>query len=874
MRSTFLLLLFVLTIGLNTSSFLQSAETVRVDTSSGAPRLLVDGQPVRARMFFGLPGTKPVPVAESATQVSFEFSPTEEELHAATMHFRFGQVPGTVNLDDLSVMDLTTGEELIEHGDFEAGDSSFTDRWETFPPGERNTVGQVRVQSGCGRDGSAGLQVQLQAPASGAWPDFHVYHQPRLALHQGHRYRVTFWAEAHPARDLTIAFYRPGDPYVYLGGRSNGYESQIELAGKAGAAFVSFPVYLPWPRPGEPVDWSIVDQQCQAVLQANPQALLLPRISCNAPGWWREAHPDDDMLWDSGPRWGYPVVASPAYRRDSAARVSALVTHLEETFGKHMAGYHPCGQNTDEWFYQETWSGPLNGYADGDRQAWRNWLQTRYQDDPALRQAWHDPQVTRATADVPTPAERRAAPAGILRDPIAERKVIDFTEFQQRAMADCVCELARAVRQASQGRKLVVFFYGYLFEFGAVANGPGTSGHYALRRVLDCPDIDVLCSPISYFDRGAGQSAPAMTAAESVALAGKMWLFEDDARTYLSAKDSGYDRVETLEETKSELLRNTGQCAVRNFATWWMDLGAGGWFDDPQLWAEMQRLDALDRPLLTTPRPFRPEVAAVIDEQSMLHVAAGGSTVTLPGVYQVRRPLGRMGAPYGQYLQDDVLAGKVQAKLYVLLTPWCLTADQRQQMTAATRGATHIWCYAPGYVEPTGNSLAAMHELTGFALAKISGTQAMATPTELGKQLGLTQPFGVPAAFAPLFAASDAKATETLATYPDGSAAIALRDTADGPSLFVGVPGLSSELLRLAARKAGVHLYTSTDCNVYANGPYVVLHTAENGPLEFDSGVTGPVRDLFTQEVLGQGPRISLPIRQGETRVLDVGSAP
>ena len=134
--------------------------------------------------------------------------------------------------------------------------------------------------------------------------------------------------------------------------------------------------------PDEPVDWSIVDQQCQAVLQANPQALLLPRISCNAPAWWREAHPEDDMLWDSGPRWGYPVVASPAYRRDAAARVFALVAHLEDKFGPRMAGYHPCGQNTDEWFYQETWSGPLNGYADGDRQAWRNWLQTRYQDDP------------------------------------------------------------------------------------------------------------------------------------------------------------------------------------------------------------------------------------------------------------------------------------------------------------------------------------------------------------------------------------------------------------------------------------------------------------------------------------------------------------
>ena len=374
-------------------------------------------------------------------------------------------------------------------------------------------------------------------------------------------------------------------------------------------------------------------------------------------------------------------------------------------------------------------------------------------------------------------------------------------------MADCVCHLAHAVREATHGRKLVVFFFGYVFEFGAIANGPGTSGHYALRRVLDSPDIDVLCSPISYFDRGPGQSAPAMTAAESVALAGKMWLYEDDTRTFLSAKDSGFDHVDTLVETKGELLRNTGQCAVRNFATWWMDLGAAGWFDDPRLWAEMTRLNALDAPLLTQPRPFRPEVAVAIDPQSMMRVAAGGSAVTLPGVYQVRRPLGRMGTPYGQYLQDDVIAGKVPAKMYVFLTAWCLAPADRERLLAATRGSTRVWCYAPGYQEPNGTSLEGMRALTGFQLAKITPVKAQAKPTAVGQKLGLHESFGVDAPISPLFAAVDATADETLATYPDGSAAIALRRTAEGRSLFVGVPGLTSELLRLAARRerASVH---------------------------------------------------------------------
>jgi len=54
-----------------------------------------------------------------------------------------------------------------------------------------------------------------------------------------------------------------------------------------------------------------------------------------------------------------------------------------------------------------------------------------------------------------------------------------------------------------------------------------------------------------------------MTAAESIALAGKMWLYEDDTRTWLANDPIAH--VDTIEATKYELLRNTAQCALRNF---------------------------------------------------------------------------------------------------------------------------------------------------------------------------------------------------------------------------------------------------------------------------------------------------------------------
>jgi hypothetical protein len=301
-----------------------------------------------------------------------------------------------------------------------------------------------------------------------------------------------------------------------------------------------------------------------------------------------------------------------------------------------------------------------------------------------------------------------------------------------------------------------------------------------------------------------------------------------------------------------------------------MDLGATGWFEDRRMWDQMARLKALDDPLLKAPSPFQPEVAAVVDEQSMIRVAFGGDLVTRPGVYEVRRPLGRMGTPYGQYLLDDLTAGRVDAKMFVFLNAWCLSSEQRRQILDATRGKVRVWCYAPGYQEPDGVDIDAMRELTGFKLARVSPGKAWAEPTESGRELGLTVGFGVQKAVVPVFAAADATAGETLATYPDGSTAVALRQTSDGWSLFTGPPGLTPKLLRVAARKASVHLFTDTDCNVYANGSYVVLHASQDGPVQVDTGRRGLIVDLLSGEQLGQGPKITLPMEFGETRVLVV----
>ncbi len=166
-----------------------------------------------------------------------------------------------------------------------------------------------------------------------------------------------------------------------------------------------------------------------------------------------------------------------------------------------------------------------------------------------------------------------------------------------------------------------------------------------------------------------------------------------------------------------------------------------------------------------------------------------------------------------------------------------------------------------------------MKQLTGFNLQPLSKVKGWATPTAVGKKAGLKQPFGVQQAPVPLFAAKDVPAENVLATYPDGSAAITLRKSEDGrgASLFVGTPGLTSELLRFTARLAGVHLFTETDCNIYGNGPFMALHASGDGPVTLDTGcIISGHRTCSPVKHSAKAPISTLPLLLGETRVLKI----
>jgi hypothetical protein len=564
------------------------------------------------------------------------------------------------------------------------------------------------------------------------------------------------------------------------------------------------------------------------------------------------------MVYDGDKVANHSCVSDRAYRADVCTHLEKISRHLLKTFPDRFAGIHPCGQNTGEWFYLNSWALPLSGYDQATRAAFRQWLKSQ-----------GDPQAN--AAEPPTADERRAHPNGLLRDPAREKRLLDFARFQQQEMADHVAAMAAACRRGTDGRKLVVFFYGYLFEFAPLPNGAPTSGHYALSSLLKGRDIDVLCSPISYTDREWIGTAPSMTAAESVTRAGILWLNEDDSRTFLDPRKEEHVQeggLVNLEQTRQVMRRNTAQAAIRGFGTWWMDLPAQGWFNDARIWDEMALLRPLDTAMLQRRGPFAPEIAAIVDEESMCHLPGGSAVLASDLIYDARAALGRCGAPYGQYLLDDVLVGRVRAKLRVFLSAWALTPGKRSALARQrTPGAVRAWCYAPGYLYPDRANVAGIKEVTNFEAKAVNVATAEATPTEAGKKFGLVAPWGPKHAIWPLFSVA-ASADETLATYSDGTPAVAIRRSEKGIDVFVGVPQLTPELIRALANLAGVHLFTEGKATVWAAEGYISLQAHETGRLVLNTGPQGKAVDALDGKALGDGPEVTLTLNKGEVRVI------
>ncbi len=647
---------------------------------------------------------------------------------------------------------------------------------------------------------------------------------------------------------------------------------EIADAAKRGVNIITFTIGFPWSRDGEKVDYSSeVDRWIDLVLAVNPDAMLIPRIQTTyVPFWWQKANPDEMGLLSNGQSSKHASIHSRKWRSDVSKGLKDLVAHIERKYGSHVLGYHPSGQNTGEWFSENLHSGILSSLESGATTAFRDFLKEKYKTDDALSKAWGRENLHISEANPPSKEERLKKSPDSLRAFPSERNVADFLEFRNMEMALSLLTTTSAIKESAPN-KLVLVFYGYHMELNC-GSGLQESGHLGLGKVMNSKSVDILCSPVTYFERYGGGSGSFMSPLDSAPLHGKMRLMEDDLRTHLSPDDSyevkanRHRKAKDMAETEGILARNMGSYIAHGTGVWWMDLWGEGWYRGDELWTFLGKLrdahfDAMSQ------ASTKPEIAVFLDERShyILNAFPEAQRTLL---YKFRDDIARCGAPVAFYLLDDLLDGRVApAKLNLLPDSYSMDQERLEKFTkvSSKSSSSFIFFWAPGVEK---NGLVDYQNIASFCGIKVN---ALESGKGGGKIIFSDSSQNYDAghgSLGPSFAVDDKNAV-ALASYADNSG-IALASLKNGNARFIysGIMKLPPDFLRKVAEDSGVHIYNRQNDVISAGHGYISLHATEDGERKIFLPVRRALKNVLNDTVYPAAKEFSFHMKKGDTILL------
>ncbi len=614
--------------------------------------------------------------------------------------------------------------------------------------------------------------------------------------------------------------------------------TEIRDAAKAGIHLHSTLIELPCPLTETSNALDIFDERVRLILEADPDGYVMPRLLFAPARGWRREYPTDISLYADGST-GDPALTSERFWAEAERSLNSLAAHVREhSWGKRIFGYH---LERGEWFQ------PADlGYdrSIANRDAFRDWLRDKYKDNlVSLRAAWFNAEVQFHTAEIPA-ASIKPDPGRAFYAPRKERAIMDFHEFTSETTALRLTKLAKVLKKATDYNVLVSVCYGYTLEFGH-----GFSGHLALGKLLDSPHIDLICGPPSYRDRKPGGAASLPSPTGSIQLHGKLWLSEDDTKTYLAPdraeEDAFNPRMPDPASTEQAHLRSMGKAFVRSTGIGLMDLWGEGWLDDLAIWKRFGEFSAdfgSTRALQQNRGGIEtPDVVVLVDERSLLHVQRGEPFFRRL-TNGLRDTLQRAGIRYEIYLQSDLTHPNfpTDARLYLFATPYRLPIDQRKAISDKLHGGnrTLVWLYAPGTCERRPSFDYGVEEGTGGIIGitlrpqewnSEVGSRVVAPNHPIFNKLR-GRDIGIRERFNPSFYVDDPDAV-ILAEYGgSGLGSVGVRDHGTWRSVFVGEPALSPDLLRGLCRFANVHRWTQYGDDIVEIGSgWVLVHAVRDG---------------------------------------------
>ena len=421
---------------------------------------------------------------------------------------------------------------------------------------------------------------------------------------------ITYFTEKSRYADFADAGYRLFSVPVFFSSKTLNEISQAPCFG--------WPIF-----DGDEPDFETLDSLFYKILDACPDALIFPRINVSLNEKWERENPDE--LCDEGMAPLHrPCFSSDKWAEETMRLYSLTIDHIEASdYADSVIGYQFAAGNTEEWFSHDM----KGSIGKRSREKFAEYCAEKHLE---------------ATDE-------------------------NLFAFLSDIVAERICDLAALTKKRVGGNKLCGTFYGYTFETPA-----RNTCHHSLDKVLASPDIDFLCSPVSYAkDRALGRDHGCMLPCDSLREYGKLYFAENDTRTHLTFvpfPDIPYFQNPVFKPKKFddsvEMLKlHFARALVHGYAHWWFDMW-GGWYADETYMDEMRAFIEISRNATEKDMGSVSEIAVFVDEKCYKY--GKGNNLA----YVVRESLGLMGTPYDCYLASDFHRVKERYKAYVVIDPY------------------------------------------------------------------------------------------------------------------------------------------------------------------------------------------------------------
>ena len=541
----------------------------------------------------------------------------------------------------------------------------------------------------------------------------------------------------------------------------------FENLGKAGLKIYFLICDTVWLKPNAV---ELFDKEARALLDAIPDAYIIPRIGLHPTNEWIKENPDECIRYSDGTS-PETYLFTESYKTTMPAHYSLCSQKwrddagnaLKETweilmslpYADRIVGCFLAAGGTSEWYYLlsafDSENKTVLDHSPAFKREFSRYLTETYGTDENLQKHWKNPTATLANPPIPEfekhyfvdqvdadyglpplkprihanspvpPPYGNGSNLGSFANLDENQAVYDFYRAWHLGTANSVLHFAKIIKELTPD-KLVGAFYGSqgCIHFVKSSTSAGTI------KTLDSDYIDFLAAPGVYENRHAGGFEGQRQVQDSFALRNKIYIVEQDSRTHMENR-FWQERVKIYDLTDSinVLKREFGRTICEDVQAWWFDQLIGGKrYKFPECYELFSRQQEIAHEAYSLDRTKNSEIALIFDEESML---ASSFQTTRDSVEFFRNyEISKIGAPVDQYYHNDMSNPTMpDYKLYVFINVYLLTEDEREAIKAklAKNHATAIWLYAAGALDPTANNKISplnMEQLTGIKMQMVN----------------------------------------------------------------------------------------------------------------------------------------------------------